>query len=310
MISRGRVVAAVIVALALTPTSAAAYCRTTTVPVPPDFKPQVCFADGLPLFWKNACVGYDVSRAASQRFSLDVISPVVDEAFATFTGATCSGGKVGITASNLGPVDCTDVRYNQKGTNSNLIVFRDDVWPHSDPNNTLALTTVTFNADTGEIYDADMEVNSSDKNLTVGDPVPGDGFDMLSVLTHEAGHFLGLAHATDTKAAMYASYKPGAVEMRTLKPDDVEGICAIYPSATRRAVDTSVAASGFVEAAACDPTPRRGLAKDCGSTDPPATEKSGCSVAPTPDDQPGAMGLAACVAAIAFAASARRRRTT
>jgi hypothetical protein len=308
MISRGRVLAAVSLALALTPTSAAAYCRTTTVPVPPDYKPQVCFAQGLPLFWKNACVGYDVSLAASQRFSLDIISPVVDEAFAAFTSATCTGGKVGITATNLGPVDCADVRYNQKGTNSNLIVFRDDGWPHSDPNNTLALTTVTFNADTGEIYDADMEVNSSDKNLTVGDPVPGDGFDMLSVLTHEAGHFLGMAHATDNKAAMYASYKPGAVEMRSLKPDDVEGICAIYPSATRRSVDPSVAATGFVEAAACDPTPRRGLAKDCGSTEAPQTEKSGCSVPPTRDDGARATGLAACVAAMVVAASARRRR--
>ena len=35
-------------------------------------------------------------------------------------------------------------------------------------NNTLALTTVTYNLDTGEIYDADMELNSARRQFTTG----------------------------------------------------------------------------------------------------------------------------------------------
>src|SRR5689334_23648589 len=46
--------------------------------------------------------------------------------------------------------------YNQNRGNTNLIVFRDDGWPYEGSSNTLALTTVTYNLDTGEIYDADM----------------------------------------------------------------------------------------------------------------------------------------------------------
>src|SRR6185436_4346321 len=108
--------------------------------------------------------------------------------------------------SNLGPATCTEVLYNQNGPNQNVIVFRDDKWPYSDPNNTLGLTTVTFNADTGEIYDADMELNATAKNLSTSVAVPANGFDLLSVVTHEAGHFLGLAHATSATSTMYASY--------------------------------------------------------------------------------------------------------
>lgn len=301
---RGRAVAVAWVLLAL-PGTASAYCRTTTVGVPASFKPQECFTQGLPLFWKNACVGYSVSELASARFSLATVTPVIDQAFASFNAIDCAGTPLGVRAQNLGAVACGDVRYNTAGTNSNLVVFRDDAWPHSDPTNTLALTTVTFNADTGEIYDADMEVNSSDKNLTIGDPVPGDGFDLLAVMTHEVGHFFGLAHATDNKAAMYASYKPGATEMRTLKPDDVDGMCAIYPSTTRRSVSASVSPTGFVEAAACDPTPRRGQANDCGSSSAGSQEQSkGCAAAPGPHG--GAAGLAA-AAALGLAALRRRR---
>jgi hypothetical protein len=51
-------------------------------------------------------------------------------------------------------------------------------------------------------------------------------FDLQAILTHEAGHFLGLAHATDTNAIMYAYYQPGAIQLTS---DDVDAICTVYP---------------------------------------------------------------------------------
>ena len=196
--SLGRAAAAAAAALCfLAPHVAHAFCRTTTIPVPATFNPtKGCFTDGLPLFWKNQCVSYSINEAASDKFTLDQITPIVNNAFTTWTTSTCdSGGTVGISASPTQNVACSQVRYNQNGPNQNVIVFRDSNWPYSDPNNTLGLTTVTFNADNGEIYDADMEINASGKNLTITDPPPANGFDLLSVITHEAGHFLGLAHA-------------------------------------------------------------------------------------------------------------------
>src|SRR5262249_46305618 len=159
--------------------------------------------------------------------------------------------------------------------NQNLIVFRDDGWPYNDPYSTLGLTTVTFNAETGEIYDADMEINASGRNLSITDTVPSNGFDLLSVVTHEAGHFFGLAHATDPVATMYASYKPGSASLRDLAPDDIEGICAIYPTTKTRVVAASVAPTGRVDSTACDPTPRHGLTDQCEVPLPQSTSHCG-----------------------------------
>jgi hypothetical protein len=275
-----------IAALALlAPRAGHAFCRTTTTPIPASYSPtRGCFTEGLPLFWKGACVGYSVNSSASALVTFDDATRVIDAAFATWNAAMCSatGAAVGISASNVGPVTCSEVRYNQNGPNQNVIVFRDDKWPYSDPNNTLGLTTVTFNAETGEIFDADMEINASGKNLTTSDVVPATGFDLLSVFTHEAGHFLGLAHATDPKATMFASYRTGTSALRTLTDDDVAGICAIYPSATQRSVAASVEAGGVTQATACDPAPRHGFSATCEAnpapSDPGATS-SGCAVA-------------------------------
>jgi MYXO-CTERM domain-containing protein len=115
-----------------------------------------------------------------------------------------------------------------------VIVFDDAAWPYNDPVNTLALTTVTFGVDHGEIFEAYTEVNSAEHQLTTTEPPPAGGqtYDLQAILTHEAGHFLGLAHATDTSSIMYAYYTPGAI---TLTPDDLDAICAVYPQPSPKA---------------------------------------------------------------------------
>jgi hypothetical protein len=182
-------------------------------------------------------------------------------AFTRWTGKACPGepsDRVSIDVRDVGPAKCTLVQYNKDQGNTNVIMFRDDQWPHNDPNNTLALTTVTYNPETGEIYDADMEVNTFTVRVSIADPVPPDGYDFASIVTHEAGHFLGLAHSGDAHATMFAQYRPGSTAMRELAPDDVSGICsADRPDGTR------ATATGNVTADPCDPTPRRGLQSEC-----------------------------------------------
>jgi hypothetical protein len=303
---RGAALVASLVAFA--PTTAHAYCRTTTTPLPASYSPtRGCFTEGLPLYWKNACVGYAVEQTGATRFPFEATTAIIDEAFATWGDVTCtdSGAQVGIGASNLGPVSCDEVRYNPTGPNQNVIIFRENGWPYSDPNNTLGLTTITFNADNGEIFDADMEINASGGNLSITEQVPSNGFDLASVVTHEAGHFFGLAHSTDSRATMFASYRPGSSALRTLAQDDADGVCEIYPSPTERTVDRRVAPGGVLPAGPCDTAPRHGFGSACAAN--PTSEEGGCTMASAPATGPGAATALGLALAVAF--SARRRRS-
>jgi hypothetical protein len=259
---------------------ARAYCRTTTCPLPPDFapRPDACApADfdsycgslhpavkPLPLWWRNACISYDLQKDASRQVPYDVASKLAAAAFAQWTEITCSEGsdhgRASIDVKDLGPVSCGEVRYNKDHGNQHVIVFRDDAWPHQDANNTLALTTVTYSVDSGEIYDADMEVNGTVK-LAAGDPVPADAYDLQSILTHEAGHFFGLAHSGYEQATMFAAYRLGTTSKRTLSADDTSGFCAVYLPAGKRSVDASQ--GGTVTEDKCDATPRHGFSTEC-----------------------------------------------
>lgn len=263
------------IALVWVPVDAAAYCRTTTVPVPPSFNPSSgCHSGGLPLWWRSQCVSYSIQKDASREIDLADVTRIIDEAFARWPRADCGPGTPSIVPMAVGPVDCTEVRYNTQSSNQNLIVFRSDVWPHNDASNTLALTTMSFDVDSGEIYDADMEINDAQYKPNVG-PGATEGYDLPTVVTHEAGHFLGLAHAQQSSSLMSATYHVGF----DLQPDDIAGICSIYLADGRRAVDPSIA-SGYVSAATCDPTPRHGFTTACEGTPLPVAAFSGTATTP------------------------------
>jgi hypothetical protein len=254
--------------------SARGFCREVNVAAPAGYDPAVmgCFypttnpqtgGHVMELYWKNLCVGYSLQQDASKQVTLDQAARLAGQAFAAWSGAACSaGGSPSITAKDNGPVACGMVQYNDAGPNQHVIAFRDDGWPYQDSSNVLGLTTLTVSNATGEIFDADMEINSHDFTFRVdGQPDAGgvdagsETFDLLGIMTHEAGHFLGLAHSTDTTAVMYARYTPGP---GPLADDDVAGICSIdIPDGTR---STS---HGVVTATACDPTPMNGFSTQC-----------------------------------------------
>ena len=129
----------------------------------------------------------------------------------------------------------------------------------------LATTVVTHHAASGLVYDADIEVNDwggdpgalpaapgggsppPDGWYFTCDPPPGGTTvppvcgaygdtgcayaDLQNTVTHEAGHVLGLAHppSPDT-ATMWAFADLQEIQKRDLDPDDVAGVCAIYPA--------------------------------------------------------------------------------
>jgi hypothetical protein len=316
----GAAAAVSLAACALAP-DARAFCRTTTVAVAPDFQPSPtqCWTEGLPLWWRNACVGYSIQRSASRQISYDDASRVIAAAFLKWTGTACptdgmGASRVSVDVHDEGAVDCSLVQYNSDQPNQHIIVFRDDAWPHNDANNTLALTTVVFDPKSGEIYDADMEINTAQQRLTVNDPIPADGYDLASIVTHETGHFLGMAHSGDAHATMFAHYSQGTTTLRNLSQDDIAGICTIYPPDGTRTVDKTVSPTSRIAGTPCDPTPRHGFGTQCGT----APKKAGCAVAgglgsggsgDAPNGGAPALALAALAASVGAARLHTRRRT-
>ncbi len=239
------------------PREAHAFCRTTTVPVEAGYDPSVsgCWPQGTPLAWPlGTHVGYLIDQTASSQIDLASVEALAASAFEQWNQAPCSFGRPDIQASSAGTVDaalvavdCGLVHCGETVHDPNhVITFRDQSWPSNDPTNTLALTIVTYGVNSGTIFDADIEINSSQHLLSATEPPAPMTFDLQSILTHEAGHFLGLAHSNTTDAVMYAYYMAGSLE---LKDDDVAGICAVYkpsPPASGCAVGSSPASSNAV----------------------------------------------------------------
>lgn len=284
--------------------AARAFCRTTSCPTSLNGTGTLCTPSdpgdcGKPLFWPSPCVGFTLQQDASKQVPLKLAESIFRTAFDAWMKAPCpAGGNPRMRVEYSGPVSCDTQEYNYGDKkdlgNANIIMFRDDAWPHAGAANTLALTTVTFNTENGEIYDADMEVNTATNTITTSDTMVE--FDLLSIATHEAGHFLGLAHSPLAQATMTTQYMPGTTDIRTLDFDDNAAMCTVYPP-------------GSAIPSSCDTTPRHGFSPLCADDPHPAADDGGCSMA-APGHKPNTalslLGLALGVSAFAF--RTRRRR--
>lgn len=191
-----------------------------------------------PLYWPVRCVKYRISQNGSPSSPLqsddelsDRLEELVIRSFQTWNEPRCSDFQAKFDGRT--PIDSAN--YDQDGGwegNENVISWRADRWPY-DSRWAFALTSVTYNANTGEIADADTEFNSANYNFDHFEKSQvneTERVDFLNTLTHEAGHFLGLDHPeNEEEATMWGSAPPGEIEKRVLSQDDVNGLCAIYP---------------------------------------------------------------------------------
>ncbi|GEJ57871.1 hypothetical protein [Anaeromyxobacter diazotrophicus] len=273
------------------------FVRSTTVPGHPD--------QGKPLWWKDPRVIYHVNASGFRSMpgcdSPAAAADLARRSVVAWSTAARAGEAAPCTSFRF--VDGGDTARAELGydgspgaTNVNLIVFRQglcatltsdpdcqggdlgaciarhDCWSHDAAlggGGILALTTVTYRLDSGEILDADMEVNGwnglpapdltgfyltcADPPAPVcADPVFGQAgcveIDVGNTVTHEAGHMVGLDHVCvasypapfdacpkvpspsgPQEPVMAPSAAPGDTDKRVLKPDDVDGVCTAYP---------------------------------------------------------------------------------
>jgi MYXO-CTERM domain-containing protein len=316
--------------LASMESTALAYCRTSTSEQPANFDSTEsgCWPgegkgaardkngrEAVPLWWRNACVGYSINDQGSRNIAPNVAAATLSLAFTRWTGATCqtSGNgrsRASIDVRYLGEVACNKVEFNNiGGPNQNVIVFRDDSWPEN-LKGVLGLTKTTFNPDTGELLNADIEFNTFEMEPLISDPdqkVPMPGYDFLSVATHEAGHFFGMAHSDVPGATMFASYnhEKGQTSLRNLAPDDILGICDVYNPDGNRTVRVRDATGTAVKkefgSPQCDPTPRNGYTTQC-------KEEPGCGASTSPSKPAGPFAWASLLAMALVLGRRLRRR--
>ena len=222
-------------------------------------------AGGPCLFWSTRGHSFMIDARGTPDVPANTSFDAIRRSFQAWAGITCSDLVFPDLGVSSDPAD-RRVGYVAGAYNRNLVLWRTascalggapatdpcqtaggcgnayDCWDKGD--RVIAVTTTTFNRTTGQIYDADIELNGAPHAdgsaafvFTANDGPPCSTptqtgcvhYDIQNTVTHEAGHSIGLDHSTKESATMYAFAPEGDVAKRTLDPDDTDAICAIYP---------------------------------------------------------------------------------
>lgn len=247
---------------------ARAYCRMTTGSV---VATDTCQSAGIPVAWKKRCISYAVTvRVLVDKNTGKTLGPnntppyqdilaSVAASFNTWIDVRCDGQPVDFEIEQLTePLGCSEPQYNNDGPNVNSIIFVSDWVERGYDESAFAVTSVFSDKNTGEIMDADMELNETrgalgdccPNGVCLTDYCSSHGMvDLQNVVTHELGHFFGLGHSNANDVTMYAQSEAGETSKRVLKGDDIEGFCAVYPPGSLSKT--------------CDFTPPGGLSLTC-----------------------------------------------
>ena len=185
------------------------------------------------LKWRAGTISYFVRDEGVPNVSAAEFEGAVARAFDTWNAVETADTDVQFTGfTNLQPFDVDDV---------NTIGFRE----RQDLDRVLATTGFTYLVSTGELVEADIFFNSR-YPWTTASGGQGGRFDVQSIATHEAGHFLGLGHSAlgetvregggrrviAAEAVMFPiAFSPGGFNERRLRADDIAGVSDIYPAA-------------------------------------------------------------------------------
>ncbi|MGD8860698.1 MAG: matrixin family metalloprotease [Myxococcales bacterium] len=225
-------------------------------------KDGACPAPGTWLQWERQCISFTVAPRSTDDPPLDDIRDAVARSFRRWQAIRCGGRPIGFELGETEQLGaCREPEYNVRGANANTVFFIDDWVGQGLDEDAFGLTLIWHDPNTGEIYDADMQLNEMQGRFDIcGAVCPVGVVDLENVVTHEAGHFLGLGHSLDRSATMSARATLGETIKRSLEADDVQGMCEIYGDWPEPACELA------------DFTPDNGFSPECGA---PAVDGGG-----------------------------------
>ncbi len=185
---------------------------------------------GVSIAWESSCFYYSLNEQGSGDIPFDELREVTRTSFDTWEKVSCSY----FFFNETNPAQNDQAEFSVHHGNVNLLVWREGLgsWPHHS--SVLALTSINYDRNTGEILDVDIEFNGAIYTFATLDdyPLGTDLIDLENTMTHEIGHTIGLDHTQDPSTTMYGLGESGTTNKRTLTDDDINGLCAIYPLAS------------------------------------------------------------------------------
>lgn len=220
----------------LSASQAAAYCQTTTSEQQVSSCSPTCVTDGYPLAWPDSDITYVFNENGFPGLSDSEMRKIFADAFGAWESVDCDGNPVGLDIKAA--KGTTTLTVGPEGEEPN-----DSVIAHLSPSEwaglgldsrAFALTAIWFDANSGRILGADMHFNGGMDPFGVCPEAGCDSStrltDLPNVATHEAGHFLGLAHSQDQQSTMWCDAQGNETNKRSLSDDDERGLCVVYPS--------------------------------------------------------------------------------
>jgi hypothetical protein len=154
------------------------------------------------------------------------------ELLAPVAAAAAAWGVVGCAAPRLelaGTAPAATFGFDREAdAQQSLLVWVADEsdWRSRHSESAIAVTSVFTELATGRILDADVELNDfSGYAWTLAEA--GAGADVQTLVAHELGHVLGLAHDRDPGALMAVGWEPGRLR-RAPKETDEAALCTLY----------------------------------------------------------------------------------
>jgi hypothetical protein len=211
------------------------------------------FADTETVAWVDGVVRYELNERLPQGLALEAVETAVLGAFHSWSEPACSGLLVhysGLVSDDAAPGDGRNtVQWVYSG-------WADLGFAQDAP----GATDIQYERDENDrwtIVEADIYLNAETFSWRTGtgwgtgaEDLPG-GREIPAVVTHEAGHVVGLLHpcelggadgapacedsADHAGSAMYPEYSANQVY---LSADDTDAVCFLYPAAASCAVAT------------------------------------------------------------------------
>jgi hypothetical protein len=190
---------------------------------------QVKLSDeGLPLRWPAGEVSYHLDPQGGLPVPAPAFTAALDAAFAAWAAVP----EVPMDLAR-GPDAPGGFGYEPGARNASVVRYEQDTWEYEP--DALMLTFTNYRVADGAIVDSDILINGVDYRWRADarwDDEDDETFDLQNSLTHEAGHFLGLAHSPDhPEATMFPSTTPGELSKRHLAADDTDGLDYLYVAA-------------------------------------------------------------------------------